>query len=99
MSIDSVIAELNLKNIGEVSPEPLLKAGRAHDGWWDEQEKLAAEMADDDPRLVPGYHQYDYDVHTRDVIRAKGMVKARKSLAEAVSLTCAIMEKNNGRAE
>lgn len=90
---------MNLKNIGEVSPEPLFMGERAHDTWWDEQKKLAAEMANDDPRLVPGYHQFGYDDHTRDVIRAKGMVRARESLEQVLSLTCAIMEKNNGRTE
>lgn len=59
---------------------------------WAGYEELAKEMPDDDPRIEPGYHQYDLDAHTRDVIRAKYMIEAREQLAKSVSILSGIIK-------
>lgn len=53
--------------------------------YWKELEKISTEMSDDDPRMTPGYHQFTLDAHTKDVMRAKGMLKARDSLAQLMA--------------
>lgn len=87
-----MIEEINIRNmqnfcdISDELPAPKID--------WDREYKLASEMADDDPRLEPGYHQYSLDPHTRDVIRAKYMLKAQKELADLTNLMCNIIPKN-----
>ena len=61
--------------------------------YWKELEKLSTEMSDDDPRMTPGYHQFTFDAHTKDVIRAKGMLKTRDQLAQVMAGLQSIMKK------
>lgn len=57
---------------------------------WERLEKLAAEMSDDDPLLKPGYHQFGLDERTKNIIRAKGMIKARDNFAKLASMLCGV---------
>ena len=65
------------------------------DALWKEYEKLAKEMDDDDPRMEPGYHQYALDAHTKDIIRAKGMIAARDNLAKVASMIGGVLRQGD----
>ena len=62
------------------------------DAMWEEYEKLAKEMDDDDPRMETGYHQYALDARTKDIIRAKAMIAAKNNLAKLSSMLCGVMK-------
>lgn len=82
-----------LKNIYELDFDKLNdpKWREESESFWKEMEKISTEMSDDDPRMVPGYHQYGLDAHTKDVIRAKGMLKAKDNLAEMMACIQALL--------
>lgn len=75
------VSALNLKNVGEVPPEAFTD-DPIKDAWWAEVERLAAEIADDDPRLEADPRKISFDDRTKERLSAKHLVRTRNSMAE-----------------
>jgi hypothetical protein len=73
----------NIKNFKDIC-EPSEKSTSEIN--WSELQQLSEEIPDNDPKLTIGAHQIEYDEHTRNVIRAKNLIKARDQLASLVSM-------------